>query len=202
MNRDLVVVNDFYADPDQVREFALRQEYTDFGGKKKFLGRESVYAFPPPGVEARFERLLGAKLHHTESDIFGKFRIASSHEVRSTKIHFDRCDYAANIYLTPGADSSAGLGIYRHVATGLERVPTDDELADLGFEGLDDFDRTVVLRDSLRPECWELIDLVEPVYNSCVILPGSRYFHAAEGGRGVSVDTARLSQHFFVDRVR
>lgn len=199
MNTDLIVVDDFYSNPRSVRDFALQQEYTDFGGRKAFLGRESRYPYFDRGMPAVFEELVGAKIFYTENHIFGKFRIANADESRRTKIHFDRSSFAANIYLTPDLGLSHGLGLYRHRQLGLDRVPGETQLRDLGFESLDDFDARVVVPDSLDPSKWELIDLIEPRFNRLLILPGARYFHAAERGAGETDRDGRLSQHFFFE---
>ncbi|MBM7412872.1 hypothetical protein JOE38_002695 [Clavibacter michiganensis] len=193
----MIVVDDFYASPDSVRKFALAQEYTDFGGAKAFLGRETLYPYFDDSMTARFSELVGTPIVHSERQVYGKFRLAGADESRRTKVHFDRSAWAANIYLTPGLDASCGLGIYRHRATGLEEVPSAEQLADLGFDSLNEFDATVVVPDSLDQSRWELIDIIEPTYNRLVVIPGSRYFHAAEKGSGVNVEEARLSQHFF-----
>ena len=199
MGPDVVVVDDFYADPDGVRAFALRQEFTDFDGHKAFLGRESLYPYFDASTPARLSALVSAPISYTDEHIFGKFRIAGVEESRRTKVHIDRASRAANVYLTPGLSKEFGLGIYRHRELGLDCVPSLEILRDLGFASLDEFDRTIVMRDSLAPDRWELIELIEPAYNRLVIIPGGRLFHAAEGGTGTRPDDARLSQHFFFE---
>lgn len=199
MQSDLIVVDDFYSNPDAVRDFALRQEYTDFNGKKTFLGRETVFPYFDAQTADQFAKLVGSPITYTERHVFGKFRIAASAEARRTKIHFDRAAFAANIYLTPGLDADCGLGLYRHKEFGLDRVPNESQLNDLGFGSLDEFDIEVVVRDSLDSSKWELIDLIEPRYNRLLILPGRRYFHAAERGAGSTASEGRLSQHFFFE---
>lgn len=199
MSENIIIVDDFYAAPDAVREFALQQKYTDFAGKKAFLGKETEYPYFDKQTEDRFSDLVGTPITYTHHHVFGKFRLAGQSEERRTKIHFDRSAWAANIYLTPELGVECGLGIYRHKKLGLDRVPTEDQLEPLGYSSLDDFDAEVVVRDSLDSDAWEMIDLIEPRYNRLVILPGRRFFHAAEQGAGSSHDEARLSQHFFFE---
>ncbi|WP_431277625.1 DUF6445 family protein [Leifsonia poae] len=199
MHKDLIVVDDFYSDPHAVRAFALKQDFTDFGGQKAFLGRESKYPYFDRETPEVLARLVGSPVSYTDRHIFGKFRIANAAERRHTKIHFDRSAYAANIYLTPGLPAGCGLGLYRHKELGLDRVPGPEKLHELGFATLDDFDDAVVVPDSLNPSKWDLIDVIEPRFNRLLILPGGHYFHAAEGGSGRTDSEGRLSQHFFFE---
>ncbi len=199
MQTELIVVDDFYSDPNAVRDFALKQEYTDFGGQKAFLGRESRFPYFDPGTPEVFAEFVGGPVSYTDRHIFGKFRIANVVEARRTKIHFDRSAYAANIYLTPDLPTGCGLGLYRHKELGLDRVPGPAQLRELGFESLDDFDARVVVPNSLNASAWELIDVIEPRFNRLLILPGGQYFHAAEGGSGNTDNEGRLSQHFFFE---
>lgn len=199
MNKEIIVIEDFYDDPHAVREFALTLKYTDFDGHKNFLGKESVTAYPPAKIIKRLSAAVGADLVNVEGDIFGRFRIAKGGEHRRTKVHVDRCDFAANIYLTPTATASMGLGIYRHLPTGLSQVPSENQLKSMGYKSMEEFDAKVIFPDSLDETKWARINLIEPKFNSCVIIPGSKYFHAAENGRGNCYYEARLSQHFFTN---
>ena len=62
----VIIVDNFYKDPDQVRKFALEQDYYDDDG---YIGRRTRKQFFIPGLKEAFEDLLGIKITKWEEPV-------------------------------------------------------------------------------------------------------------------------------------
>lgn len=195
---DLLVVDGFYQDPDRVRELALAAEYQGFGEAANFPGRESVKAYASQGHARRLAQIIGTPIAHDPRQlVFGKFRIATQSDAGQTRVHLDFVDWTAVVYLTLPECARGGLGFYRHLPTGLDRVPSRDELARFGCRSREEFDQRYVLPDTTREDCWEALHEVELAYNRCVIFRGGRLFHGVTELFGDAAEEGRLTQNFF-----
>jgi hypothetical protein len=198
MHSRVVIVDEFYADPDAVRAFALR---SDFGsaGRYNYPGWQSVKALQSGALQGAFERLLNRPIEvDAERYTWGGFRIITEATGHLTKVHADQAvDWAALVYLTPDAPMTAGTGFFRHRATGLEAPPSDALARQLGYEDADDFELNVARRDMADLDAWELVGEVGPVYNRLVLFRGAELYHAPLGGWGSTPATARMTHNFF-----
>ncbi|MER5280023.1 DUF6445 family protein [Streptomyces sp. NPDC002809] len=198
LDGDLLVVENFYQDPDRVREMALAAEYRDFGEAANFPGKESAKAFAGDGHARRLAEIVGTPVHHDPSRwVFGKFRVATGADVGRTRVHLDFVDWTAVVYLTPPDRARGGLGFYRHLPTGLDRAPGPEELARLGCRSKEEFDQRYVLRDTAREDRWEALHQVDLAYNRCVVFRGGRLFHGITELFGEEAAEGRLTQNFF-----
>ena len=198
LDGDLLVVDDFYQDPDRVRELALGAEYRGFGEAANFPGRESVKAYASQGHARRLAQIVGKPIAHDPRQlVFGKFRIAIRSDAGQTRVHLDFVDWTAVVYLTPPERARGGLGFYRHLPTGLDRVPPPNELARFGCRSREEFDQRYVLPDTTREDRWETLHEVELAYNRCVVFRGGRLFHGITELFGDAAEEGRLTQNFF-----
>ena len=93
------IVDNFYQDPDSVREYALQQEFFDDPG---YIGRRTRTQHFFPGIKESFEEIIGDKIVAWEEyGMNGRFQ----HNVAGEKLvyHCDHQKWAAMIYLTPDA---------------------------------------------------------------------------------------------------
>ena len=195
---DVIVVDDFYGDPEAVRSLALAAEYAHYPGEQAFMGRESVKAFHSLALIDRFASLVAAPIEVDPARwVFGKFRIALEHEPRPTKVHIDKVDWTAVVYLSRDRDARGGLGIFASVDPSLASVPRYTELAAMGYRSVDEFDRRFVMPRTRSDAAWQLLKRVELRYNRLVLFRGGRRFHAALEPFGDRLESGRLSQHFF-----
>jgi hypothetical protein len=195
---EMIVVDGFYDDPDAVRRLALGAEYHDHGGKANFPGLESVKSFYTRAHAEKFAGIVGSTITYDPARwIFGKFRSATATQRGQTKVHVDRVDWTAVVYLSHGEDIEGGLGIYRHKELGMDRIPDAGDLHALGYRDIDDFDAREVYPVSLDDSKWDLIELVEIKYNRCIVFRGSRLFHAIVSTFGSNLHTGRLTHNFF-----
>jgi hypothetical protein len=198
MRFNSLTIDNFYTNPDEVREFALKQEFKVRGNypgqrTKSFLTdslkkkmRDILYPF------AGEITYWGS--NDTENNYTGSFQYTVS-EDRSW-IHADSTtDWAAVCYLTPDAPLSAGTGIFRHKATGWshydykrENEPGYVESAPPGNE----------MRDYTK---WEMVDRIGNVYNRLIMYRADNY-HVSLDYFGQNMNDGRLFQVFFFNTER
>jgi len=177
MNVNLIVVDNFYADPDSVRSFALKQE---FNVKGNFPGVRTK-SFLTPDVVSAIEHNMqfAGKITNTFDNIgtTGAFQLANAWD--RTWIHADHHNMWAGVcYLTPDAPHTGGTGFYRHKATGEHcRVAEDQHEV---------YDYTK----------WDLFDKIGNKYNRLILYRGD-LFHASLDYFGDNLQNGRLFQTFF-----
>lgn len=204
MQQNIIVVDDFYKDPDLVRELALESELLDKGRvSQNFPGRESLYNFYSDELVSRFEKIVGSKIIVDEHiNAFGRFRFSYETDERRTQIHFDNKDWSAVIYLTPTYNTSSGTIFTQHKQTGLYGPPMNDtELASVDCKDIYEFDRKYVLPDTNNIRKWSIHMRVPFKYNRLVLFRGKSLFHGSEALFGRDLNSARLTQNFFFDEV-
>ena len=181
----VLIVDNFYENPDAVRDFALKQ---DFGENKNyFRGRRSVQRFLFPGLKERFETLLNAKIKRWEDmSVNGVFQYCTSQD--ALVYHADTQNYAGTVYLTPNAPPSCGTSLYRsRVYPSVRRFPQQGYSYDQIFP-TGHFDRTK----------FELVDLIGNVYNRLVMWD-AKLLHSASEYFGDQQANSRLFHLFFFD---
>ncbi len=177
-----IIVDDFYADPYAVREFALRQEYFDDPG---YIGRRTRTQHFFPGVKESFEELLGEKITNWESyGMNGRFQHNFSGE--QLVYHCDSQKWAAMIYLTPNAPPQCGTSTFRHKASGVHHNSNPRIME--AFNQKTFLDKTP----------YETIDVFGNVFNRLVLFDGG-CIHAASEYFGSDINDCRLWHMFFFD---
>jgi len=182
LQKKLYVVDDFYQNPDLVRDYALQVPYIE--DNRWYKGNRSEQNYLIPAVKASFEAIMGQPITRwSEYETNGKFQYCTPEDL--LVYHCDLQNWAAMIYLTPGAAYDTGTSFYAHRGTGIRssREPDSDQAFSGGF-----YDRTR----------FELVDTVGNVYNRLVIFD-SRSIHAAAGYFGTELKNSRLFQIFFWD---
>jgi hypothetical protein len=120
----VVVVDDFYKEPDEVRRFALQQEFQL--NEKYHKGRRTNKQFLFPGVKERFEAILQKRITlWNEHPHNGVFQICMAGD--QLVYHSDMQSYAAVVFLNPAAPVEAGLRTVRSKLTKLRRPPTEKD---------------------------------------------------------------------------
>ena len=113
MKTNLIVVDDFYNNPDQVREAALNSSF-EVAGNYPGLRTKPLTNNETKSV---IEKTLGQKVTNWHDNLSGSFQLCTAHE--RSWIHSDYMnDYAAIVFLTPDAPLGSGTSIYRHKDTG------------------------------------------------------------------------------------
>ena len=199
------IVDNFYEDPDAVRAFALAQEYKHC---HEIAGNEFVF----PGARTKDLNALDSKLyenicrkfvsvfHNPEHDymrwaISTNFQSVTS-DYKSGAIHTDHNTIlAAVLFLTPDAPLDAGTSLFKKNKT------FDQAKYQAAIEENDAIYRAKhkVMKDEYHSMFDEVVR-VNNVYNSLIIYSGDT-FHAANSFFGSTLQDARLTQVFFVNRI-
>jgi hypothetical protein len=182
------IVDNFYENPDSIREFALEQDYLEGGLGRGFIGRRTEQQFLFSGLREKFEDIMGRKITKWEEHgMNGRFQISWSGE--PLVYHCDSQKWGGMLYLTPGAPYQCGTTLYAHKQTrartyhdegwnaSWENVPGDCHLDGTPFEP---------------------VDVLGNVYNRLVIFDASA-IHSASQYFGTVKENARLWQMFFFD---
>jgi hypothetical protein len=188
---DLIVVDNFYEDPDKVRDYALQQEFKH--NEKYHKGARTERRYIPSWVQAEFSRLLNREV--TEfvgaTGVF-QYCVAKDNVV----YHYDTQQYAAMVYLSPDAPLQTGTRTLKSKITGLISAATDEDAKRLGktkeeldflsFNGNNFYD----------VNNFEFVDTVANVYNRLVIF-NAQALHAATGYYGDTKENSRLFHLYF-----
>lgn len=177
MKTNVIIIDDFYSNPDEVRNFALSQPFNvtgNFPGARTmpFLNEETKKT-----ISSIISAAGGEVIDWLESFGYtGAFQICTADD--RTWIHADDNNTWAGVcYLTPNAPLSAGTALYRHKATG-EYTKSNNN-----HEG---YDYTK----------WDMVDYIANKYNRLVLYRGN-IFHASVDYFGDSFHNGRLFQTFF-----
>ncbi|MFF2779589.1 DUF6445 family protein [Streptomyces sp. NPDC058052] len=202
MRSRLIVVDDFYADPDVVRAAALRSDFRS-ASRYNYPGWQSSKALSTDALQRAIEDIVGSPVHVDGDRLtWGGFRVITEETGRGSKVHADTAvDWAGMVYLTPGAPPSAGTGFFRHRETGFTRPPSDRVARSLGHADADAFEEGVARRDMADLDKWELVDRIAPVYNRLVLFRGCEFYHAPLGGLGDRPSNARITHNFFFNEI-
>lgn len=179
MRIQTIVIDDFYSNPDDVRQFALQQEFKYWD---KFPGLRTR-SFLNDSTKMSLSQILynaaGEITNWNDRDgLSGSFELATSRD--RSWIHTDHFNtWAGLIYLTPNAPLSGGTGIYRYKRTGATRA---SELPEY---------------ESQDMTKWELCDVIGNRYNR-LVLYHSDLFHNSMDYFGTDKETGRLFQLFFL----
>ena len=190
----ILVVDDFYKEPDAVRSFALQQQFQY--NEQYHKGRRTNQQFLFPGIKDRFESLLKKRITVWEKHPHnGVFQICKAGD--QLVYHSDLQSYAAVVFLTPNAPLQAGLRTVRSKLTKLRRPPTEQDAKNANV------DITTLLgltygNKLLDGTAWDTVDLIGNVYNR-LVLWDAQLIHAAADYFGHDDTSARLFQIFFFD---
>lgn len=182
MNVNLLVIDDFYQDPDSIRAFALQQEFSVRGN---YPGSRTL-PFWNDDIKKCIEHCMpfAGKITNIfeDSGYTGAFQLATAQD--RTWIHSDHYNMWAGVcYLTPDAPHTGGTGLFRHKATKNHfRVENTD---------YESYDYTK----------WDLFDKIGNKYNRLIIYRGD-LFHASLDYFGSDKETGRLFQTFFFSTER
>lgn len=178
------IVDDFYNNPDEIREFALSQEYHQGGIGRGYIGRRTYEQFLFPGLKEEFERIMGMKITQWEEHgMNGRFQTNWAGD--PLVFHADSQTYAGMIYLTPKAPYSCGTTLLAHKKTRIRHVTEEGS------------DRCFV-QGNLDGTVYEPVDVIGNVYNRLAIFD-AQCLHTASNYFGYDAHTGRLWQMFFFD---
>ena len=177
MRVDTIVVDNFYNDPDNIRSFALKQNFDVIGN---FPGRRTK-----PFFNDSMKVVIAKTLHHAggiitewfDKEYSGSFQFCTKED--KTWVHADQFNgWSGVCYLTPNAPSNSGTAFYKN-------KNGSHEYAGVNFDWKDESQ-------------WEVTDYIANKYNRLVLYRGN-LFHAATNYFGDNLQNGRLFQVFFLN---
>ena len=175
--QELIVIENFYPNPDKVRNDALAAEFCMNGNYPGTRTKSYMY----DGIKEKFESIIGRKITYwPDGGYNGSFQFAT--EEKKDWIHRNATDWSVVVFLTPDAPTDGGTKTFIHKQTGATfKHDTTEEILNM---------------DSRKEENWHLLDRIGNVYNRCVIFRGKRN-HISDRYFGTSLNDAHLFQTFF-----
>jgi hypothetical protein len=193
----VIIVDNFYTDPDAIRDFVLRQEKTN-ESDGNYAGVMTIEPFMTQEHVNIISKLVGQSLKPSTS-YNGKFRFTKVGDEYKQDIHFDpgsnNCAWAGVAYLTP-TDNTEGTVFWKHKRTGLESIPrTQEGIQQYGWNGPDDL-KVFLETEGLDYSLWEKTLTIPYKYNRMVLFR-PWMFHSPGPAFGDTLDTSRIVQTFF-----
>ena len=174
------IIDNFYNNPDQVRDYALSLEF-NVTGNYPGARTEPLQGDNFTNAMAFMQDAVGKPITFFPSEYNTAFQYTT--EDSRTWVHHDSTDWAAVLYLTPDAPLDSGTAIYKHKHTGIYRH-TEDASVDFNDYHSD-------------PDDWEVIAQSMNMYNRLVIYDGMYYHRSVRPGFGQDKYNGRLFQTFF-----
>lgn len=191
MEVSALIIDNFYNDPHETREFALQQ---DFGVQGNYPGMRTQSFFNQSVFDVIQNAVFnaGGKITRWDTDQYtGSFQYTTARD--RSWIHADQTTKWAGVcYLTPNAPLSSGTGLFRHISTGYESAPRNPD-GTYNFELLNQINV-----DSQDMTKWELTDRLANKFNRLVLYRGD-FFHMSLDYFGQDKFDGRLFQTFFFD---
>mgnify|MGYP003650772831 CR=1 FL=1 len=190
----IIAVDNFYTNPDQVREYALG---LDFQFNKEYhKGQRTKSRTFFEGTKEFLEDALRKKITGWDNQPHnGVFQFCTSQD--QLVYHTDAQTYAAVVFLTPDAPVECGTSFFKHKNNHLRKYPTDKDCAKLN-KSKDELYWDMFQGNFYDKTPWELVDTIGNVYNRMAIWD-AKLVHAATQYFGSDKLNSRLFHMFFFD---
>jgi hypothetical protein len=208
----ITVVDNFFKDPDKVREFALKQI---FKTNKERIDAGQLILYPGSRTDA---------LHEINTDLYFEFTSKLSsifHNVQEQRvswevyaffqlvpknwndgwIHVDGSDLSAGVlYLTPNAPLNSGTSIYKPNSLFDTKRYEELQVTKNSF-----YHQNIKSNkyDEERTECNSMFDetiKINNLYNRCIMFNGNEY-HGANTFFGSDSEDSRLTLVYFLNKI-
>jgi hypothetical protein len=183
----MISIADFYNNPDEVRAFAMSQE---FGESGNYPGRRTK-----PFLNDSIKQVIQDNIRPFAGEVTfwgdissGAFQYTTAYD--KSWIHSDGItNWAGVCYLTPDAPLSAGTGLFRHKQTGLRGWTYNDHTKE-------ETESSLTYTECMDYTKWEMVDRIGNVYNRLILYRGD-LFHVSLDYFGKGLQDGRLFQTFF-----
>jgi hypothetical protein len=192
MRINSLTIDNFYENPMEVREFALKQDFK-VRGNYPGLRTDTFLTEEMKETLRQIYRPFAGEITWWGDAYTGCFQYTTAAD--RSWIHADsQTDWAALIYLTPDAPLSAGTGIFKHKATGWHNFDYRNEDPDYIAAAPPGHD----MQDYTK---WDMIDRYGNMFNRFVTYRADNY-HVSMDYFGKDLYDGRLFQLFFFNTER
>ena len=190
---NFIVIDNFYENPDKIREYALKLDYKNpenhgAVGYRCESGRKIL-----DGTKELFEKLLYSRIPDGNKEGEWNYSTNGCFQWCNAAVpivyHCDSQQYAGIVYLTPNAPPNTGTSFFRHKKYKLR----NSEI----FSKSDWYESDLKYKEPhLDKTQWETVDSVGNVYNRLVIF-NAQQIHGVTEYFGENINNSRLFQLFF-----
>lgn len=202
MKRSIIVVDNFYDDPQKVRDIAINSQYPTPTDNYTYPGKNSKTNFYTKEIHNKFEEILGRKL--VASNPNGFFRLSLEKDKFKQDIHVDPVwQFGAVCYLNTPEQciDEGGTSFWIHNSSGQDQLLDSDEKARMyGYTSKNSHWEKVVYGDGLDRKLWSRYFLCPMKYNRVVIFR-SNLWHSHNYNFGKDISDGRLVQLFFFNPI-
>jgi len=192
MQVQCLIVDDFYSNVDEVRNFALQQDFS-VNGNYPGHRTDSFITDSAKDLIQDIIRPFAGNVIWWGDDYTGAFQYTTASD--RSWIHSDyTTNWAGVLYLTPDAPISAGTGLFKLKENGLRSWKNSDHTDEENRNAL----HNKYSQDYTK---WEMVDKIGNVYNRLVLYRGD-LFHVSLDYFGDSKENGRLFQLFFFNTER
>lgn len=192
MHLNMMIIDDFFDNPDEIRQMALTMHYPPATEKDYFPGRNSATRVTVPGLDNVISSLVRERLSPAPGTSHAVPRLAMAGDVAQRNVHIDQCHWSAIYYMTPDEHCEGGTNFYKHLPTNTEYAPyTADELKKVGFDKPSDIWDKVLNPHSNDDSKWQRTLHIPMKYNRLIIFR-PWYYHSSGISFGETPETARL----------
>ena len=181
LDRKIFVVDNFYENPDEIRNYALSIQYQS--DIRWYKGLRSKDTYRPHSLKRAFEKIIGETINLWDDGYNGVFQITTSNDPQV--YHYDQQRWAAMIYLSPDAPLESGTRSHKSKITGLRHSSQEgvDNSFSYGFYDSTKFD---------------IVDNIGNIYNRLLIMD-AKAIHSAGPYFGNNEQNGRLTHLFFFE---
>ena len=191
---ELIVIDNFYKDPDSIRKRALDLEFLSEENHGAVGFRCERGRLLSDEAKDYFEKILGKKIKLGNN--IGEWSYSTNGCFqwcnKDTRIvyHSDSQEYAGIVFLTPDAPVNCGTSIFRHKKY---------KIKDNSIWSKSDWSDGNIMNDPhLDKNLWEEVDRIGNIYNRLILFK-SHNVHAVSEYFGETINDSRLFQLFFFD---
>jgi hypothetical protein len=187
---NLLVIDNFYSNPMETRNYILTQEFKirgNYPGQRTIsYASEEIKNYIEKYISGFAGKIIDWNMEKTENNYNGSYQYTTSRD--RSWIHTDPNNkWAGVLYLTPNAPLSSGTGIYMFQ----DGTRYEDETSE---EVRNNKKQTDMYSQDMTK--WKLVDKIGNVFNR-LILFNSKQFHMSMDYFGTSKENGRLFQVFF-----
>jgi hypothetical protein len=194
MNLGLIIIDDFYDDPDSIRDMALSSEYYEDKkssgykfGDAPWPGKMSKDTYSPTWIDVKISKILNKNMRQLRQMDNGSFRISKKGTVSSNLLHADSVDanyYAGVLYLSKNREDTPGTIFYNQKSTNSDRALSKEHLKHI-----------IQNNEFNQLDKWTIHTVSNIVYNRFLLYPANK-FHGIGPVFGEQDEDARIVQIF------
>jgi hypothetical protein len=190
MAMSLIVIDDFLAEPDVLRQRALGLKYKNAG---TYPGRNSIERTRIDGLAEEVSFIVHERVCEPDPpQSHAKCRLTLASDNEPGRIHVDPSFWSGILYLSRPEHCHGGTEFYRHIPTGTDEVPrTIEEVNALGYASSSEMSHQILERDGGDRSKWEHTMTVPMRFNRLVLLR-PWLWHTSGLGFGDSIENGRL----------